>query len=70
MKPMPKEMKDAHVRALMAAKVHEIIAAQIPKEIRPCPDKPVYVLPLGMTGTELKRIKKHAPMNEIFPQIK
>ena len=67
---MPKEMKDARVRALMAAKVHEIIAAHSPKGIKPCPDKPVYILPLGMTGAKLKRIKKHDPMNEVFPQIK
>jgi len=40
------------------------------QEIQPCPDKPVYILPLGMTGAKLKRIKKHDPMNEVFPQIK
>ena len=70
MKPMPKEMKDARVRALMAAKVHEIIAAHAPKGIQPCPDRPVYILPTGMTGAELKRIKKHDPMNIVFPQVK
>lgn len=69
MEKMTKEMKDARIRAIMAAKVHEIIAAQIPKEIRPCPDKPVYVLPTGMTGSELKKIKKHAPMYVASLQI-
>ena len=70
MRPMPKEMKGARVRALMSARVHELIDAHTPKGIKPCPDKPVYILPTGMTGTELKRIKKHDPMNVVFPQVK
>ena len=69
MRPMPKEMKDAHVRAIMAAKVHEIIAAHTPKGIQPCPDRPIYILPTGMTGTELRRIKKHDSIQDVFPQI-
>jgi len=69
MKPMPKEMKDARVRALMAAKVHEIIAAHSPKGIKPCPNRPVFILPTGMTGAELRRIKKYDSMKDVFPQL-
>jgi len=66
MKPLTPEMKDARLRAIMSARVNEIIAAHTPKGIPPCPNRPTYIIPEGMTGSVLKRIKGHSPLSYLF----
>lgn len=67
MEQMPEEAREWVAIANMVADVRERIQkANAPRPIV-CPDRPVYVIPPGLTGQTLKKLKRHDSMVNLFP---
>lgn len=67
MEQMPKEAREWVKIANMAADIRARI--QKANEPRPLvqPNRPVFILPTGMTGQTLKKLKRHDSMFNLFP---
>lgn len=67
MEPMPKEAREWVKIANMAADIRaRIQKANAPRPIVE-PNRPVFILPTGMTGQTLKKLKRHDSMFNLFP---
>jgi len=67
MEPMPEEAREWVKIANMAADIRaRIQKANAPRPIVE-PNRPVFILPTGMTGQTLKKLKRHDSMFNLFP---